>query len=127
MGGMCLETWSATQKVVARSSGEAELYAAVRGAAEGLGLRSMAKDLGWYWSVRVWTDSSACKGTCSRQGLGRVKHLEGEDFWIQDAVKHEKIALCKVAGQCNPADLMTKYLSRAAIDKHMAYLAIFDA
>jgi hypothetical protein len=124
--GMCLKTWSVTQKVVARSSGEAELYAAVRGAAEGLGLRSMAKDLGWCWKVRVWTDSSACKGTCGRQGLGRVKHLEVEDLWIQEAVKNKKIFLCKVAGQCNPADLMTKFLTRAIIDKHAASLGLSD-
>ncbi len=44
--GMCLRIWSTTERVVARTSGEAELYAAVRGASEGLGLKSMAQDLG---------------------------------------------------------------------------------
>jgi cbb3-type cytochrome oxidase subunit 1 len=61
--GMCIKAWSVTQKIVARSSGEAELYAAVRGASEALGLRSMARELGWSWTIRMWTDSSACKGT----------------------------------------------------------------
>jgi hypothetical protein len=45
--GVCLRIWLTTQRVVARSSGEAEQYAAVCGAAEGLGLKSMARDLGW--------------------------------------------------------------------------------
>ena len=39
--GVCLQVLSSTQDVVARSSGEAELHAAVRGAAESMGLRSM--------------------------------------------------------------------------------------
>ncbi len=55
--GVCLRAWSTTQRVAARGSGEAELYAAVRGVAEGLGLKSMAQDLGWSWLVRLWADS----------------------------------------------------------------------
>ena len=39
--GVCLQVLSRTKDVVARSSGEAELHAAVRGAAESMGLRSM--------------------------------------------------------------------------------------
>lgn len=115
--GVCLRTWSTTQRVVARSSGEAELYAAVRGASEGLGLRSMAQDLGWRWSVRVLTDSSACRGTCG-SGLGRLKHLAVEDLWIQDAVKQRS--------EDNVADLLTKHLARTAIDKHAAKLGHRD-
>ena len=125
--GMCLRTWSTTQRVVARSSGEAELYAAVRGAAEGLGLKSMARDLGWNWSVRLWTDSSACKGTCNRSGLGRLKHLDVESLWLQEAVKDKTIELCKIAGATNMADLMTKHLPRAMLDRHAANLGLRDA
>ena len=44
--GVCLKVWTSAQNVIARSAGEAELYAAVRGAAEGMGLRSMVGDLG---------------------------------------------------------------------------------
>ncbi len=79
--GMCVKGWSATQKVVARSSGEAELYAAVRGASEALCLRSMARELGWNWTICMWTDSSACKGTCNRSGLGKMKHLDVETLF----------------------------------------------
>ena len=60
--GVCLKVWSSTQNVVAKSSGEAELCAAVRGAAEGMGLRSMVGDLGLEMTLRVHTDSDACRG-----------------------------------------------------------------
>ena len=37
VGDVCLKAWSTTQNVVALSSGEAEYYAAIMGASEGLG------------------------------------------------------------------------------------------
>ena len=115
--GMCLKVWSNTQNVVARSSGEAELYAAVRGASEGLGLRAMLADLGMEMALRLHTDSDAARGTCNRTGLGRLKHLEVEHLWIQEAVRKRSIELIRVDGVENPADLMTKILSRQRIDE----------
>ena len=125
--GMCLKGWSTTQKVVARSSGEAELYAAVRGASEALGLRSMARELGWNWTIRMWTDSSACKGTCNRSGLGKMKHLDVETLWLQEVVKNKEVELNKIAGEENMADLLTKHLSRAVLDRHVAAIGFKDA
>ena len=64
--GICLKAWSTTQTVVATSSGEAEYYAAVKGAAEGLAFQSMCLDLGVELKVRLHTDSTACRGVCNR-------------------------------------------------------------
>ena len=41
-----IKHWSRTQKARALSSGEAEYYAIVTGSAEGLGMQSLATDLG---------------------------------------------------------------------------------
>eukprot|EP00973_Karenia_brevis_P070922 9856951-Karenia_brevis.AAC.1 len=41
-----IKTWSSTQQVIALSSGEAELYALVKGAAQSKGICSMLKDFG---------------------------------------------------------------------------------
>ena len=41
-----IKHWSVTQKTITLSSGEAELGGVVKGASEGLGLRSLARDLG---------------------------------------------------------------------------------
>ena len=90
-------------------------------------MKSMAEDLGWSWSVRLWTDSSACKGTCNRSGLGRLKHLEVENVWLQGAVKEKRVELIKVAGTENMADILTKHLPRASLDRHLANLGLRDA
>ena len=45
-GSHLLKHWSSTQKTIAPSSGEAELAGIVKGSAEGLGMVSVAKDLG---------------------------------------------------------------------------------
>ena len=113
--GVCLKAWSTTQGAVALSSGEAEYYAAVKGASEGLGFQSACRDLGIHFQqpdrVCVLTDSSACKGICQRTGLGKVRHLEVAYLWLQDLTRKGRITLKRIPGQLNPADLMTKYLS----------------
>ena len=114
--GSCLKTWSVMQSGVARSSGEAELYAATKGMSEGLGMQTMARDVGIELEVVVHTDSDACRGTCQRTGLGRMKHLEVEALWGQDVLKRKRVRLERVHTDVNIADLMTKYLSRGRIE-----------
>ena len=114
--GSCLKTWSVMQSGVARSSGEAELYAATKGMSEGLGMQTMAKDVGIELEVVVHTDSDACRGTCQRTGLGRMKHLEVEALWGQDVLKRKRVRLERVHTDVNVADLMTKYLSRGRME-----------
>ena len=46
LGGHVIKSWCSTQAILALSSGEAEYYGLVRGAAHGLGIRSLMKDLG---------------------------------------------------------------------------------
>ena len=75
-GAHVLKTWCGTQATVALSSAEAELVSLVRGAAEGLGLQSLAGDLGHEARLRVRVDSSAAIGICSRTGVGKVRHLD---------------------------------------------------
>jgi hypothetical protein len=58
LGSHLVKHWSTTQKVVTLSSGEAELAGIVKGAAEALGLQSLALDLGFEVQVRVYADSS---------------------------------------------------------------------
>jgi hypothetical protein len=67
--------------------------------------------------LRVWTDSSAAIGICSRQGLGKLRHLDTHTLWIQQAVRTKRVDLRKVLGERNPADLLTKHsISRQRLD-----------
>ena len=72
MGSHALKSWSTTQSSVALSSGEAEFNGVVRGSGIALGMQSLLKDLGHELPVRVWTESSAAIGVCTRQGLGKL-------------------------------------------------------
>ncbi len=77
--------------------------------------------------VRLWTDSSACKGTCGRSGLGKLKHLDVEDLWLQEAMKNKKVELSKIAGMYNMSDLLTKHLGGTTLDRHVTNLGLRDA
>ena len=103
-----MRSWSSTQATVAMSSGEAEYYAMVKAASEALGIQTLAADLGWHWKVRLWVDSPAAKSIASRTGLGRVRHLEVRFLWLQEVVRKGRIALRKIPGEKNPADILTK-------------------
>ncbi len=113
-----IKHWSSTQPSVSLSSGEAEFYGVVRGAGQGLGYQSLLKDLGVEVPLRVWTDSSAALGICSRQGLGKLRHIDTHTLWVQQAVRSGRVLLKTVLGEENPADLLTKHsLSQERIAK----------
>ena len=81
-GDSVVRGWASTQAVHALSSGEAEYYAALKGACAALGFQSMLKDLGLKASVTLFTDSSAARGIIHREGLGKLRHLETGYLWL---------------------------------------------
>ena len=117
-GGHLLKHWSSTQRTIALSSGEAELKGIVKGAAEGLGLQNVGKDLGIDYDVHIYTDSSAAMGMVARKGMGRVRHIEVGELWIQDAVKIMVLTVNNFKGEDNPADILTKYIDQGQIHQH---------
>ena len=119
LGRHTIKHWSSTQKVVTLSTGEAELAGIVKGAAEALGIRSLAEDLGFKLDAKLYADSSAAIGICRRTGIGKVRHLATGQLWAQERLRAGDFKPFKVPGTENPADLMTKHLSRAEADKHL--------
>ncbi len=66
--------------------------------------------------MSIWTDSIASKGICARQGLGKVRHLDTQDLWLQQRIRNSDFSLYKVVGESDPGDLFTKAsLSHAGI------------
>ena len=96
LGRHTIKHWSSTQPSVTLSSGEAEFYGVVRGAGQGLGYQALLQDLGLELPLRVWTDSSAALGICSRQGLGKLRHLDTHTLCVQHAVRSKRLVLNKV-------------------------------
>ena len=121
IGQHCIRTWSSTQPSVTLSSGEAEYYGLVKAAGAGLGHQSLMSDLDVALPVRAWTDSSAAIGIASRSGLGKLRHLETHTLWLQEKVRTGAIAVKKVHGSVNPADIFTKHLpSREKVHQLMS-------
>ena len=124
LGGHLLKAWSSTQGGVALSSAEAEYYAMVDAATRSFGIKNLAAEMGLNLKVVLHTDSSGAKSMASRRGAGRVRHIETKWLWLQAAVAEGLIKLEKVAGEDNPADLLTKYLSRDVILRHLTRMSI---
>jgi hypothetical protein len=120
IGEHLVKHWATTQPTIALSSGEAELSATIKGATQSLGIQSLAADMRMECQVHVHTDSRAGKAIASRKGLGKVRHLEVADLWIQDATAAGRLQLHKVEGAKNPADILTKYVERQLIEDHCA-------
>ena len=110
MGQHIIKSWASTLASVSLSSGEAEFYGAVRAAGMGLGYQSLLGDFGVVLPLRVWTDSTAAVGICSRQGLGGQRHIATHSLWVQQAIRAGRFTLHKVAGEVNPADVFTKHM-----------------
>ena len=119
IGKHLIKSWCSTQAIVALSSGEAEYYGIVKGASIGLGLKSMLGDFGIAASVRVNTDASAAKGMVNRRGLGKVRHIQVNQLWIQDRVSKGDLTISKVNGKENLADILTKHVSSEDIRFHL--------
>jgi len=118
LGKHTVKSWSVTQAVIAQSSGEAEYYGLVKDSSTGIGLRNMMTDLGVDLGLTVKTDASAAKGIASRKGIGKVRHIEVSQLWLQDKVRIGEIEIVKVDGVDNAADALTKAVAAEDIAKH---------
>ena len=83
VGRHTLKGWSKTQALIALSSGESEIYATLKAAAETLGLLAMTRDLGWRLKGEIWSDANAAIGIIHFNGLGKIRHIETSLLWIQ--------------------------------------------
>ena len=119
LGRSTVKHWSSPQKAIALSTSESELYAATRTLQEAMGLRSVARDFGVELDIILHIDASATFSLAHRQGLGKNRHIEVQELWLQDALDRHEYKLKKIPGNSNPADLMTKPATREMIDKYM--------
>ena len=68
---------------------------------------------------RVHSDASAAIGIINRTGVGRLRHVRTQYLWLQDKVRSNELVVKKVAGEENPADLMTKNVPEAIMRRHL--------
>ena len=118
LGGNCFFSYSRTQKSIALSSAEAEYLSLTGAASEALNIHIALRFLTASPVVlKAFTDSSACRGICARQGVGRIKHLAVRLLWLQQAIRAGRLTVHSVPTQQNPADIGTKPLTAKRIQQ----------
>ena len=84
-----------------------------------MGMRSVMRDLGVDLSITIQTDASAAKGIASRRGLGKVRHIEVSQLWVQEKVSAGEITIKKIGTKDNLADALTKYVEAEVLNRHI--------
>jgi nicotinamide mononucleotide adenylyltransferase len=79
----------------------------------------MLRQVGVEYRIRVNTDASAANGIANRRGLGKVKHVQVNELWVQERVASGDIEVREVEGKSNLADLLTKHRGSEDIRVHM--------
>lgn len=114
-----------TQESPPLSSREAEYKAIVSLAARGLMLKQVMFEMKLPpRGLKLGTDSTAARGVCNRLGVGRIRHLELRFLWLQDKIEKGELTTYKLPGELNPADLGTKYVTRATFERLLALLPL---
>lgn len=124
MGHHPLRHWSTTQATIALSSGEAELVGIARGATQALGFKAMANDLGIRVTLHLRTGASATIGIRRRNDLGKTRHIDVSDLWIQDKLRSGAFKLNNVAGADNVADLLTKHVDSTTLERLLPLMGV---
>ena len=70
--------------------------------------------------IEIRSDASAAIGIANRIGVGKVRHIEVNQLWLQDKVNTGEIEVMKVKGEGNLADALTKPLEGPGVKKHIA-------
>ena len=127
-GQHVLKTWSSQQQTIALSSGEAELYALLKAAAQTKGMMAVLADFGIKVQGTVLTDASAALGIVHREGLGKTRHIEVQYLWIQQEIAKKSFQVTKVGTHDNLADILTKNVTAECMARHLNTMKFyFDA
>ena len=121
IGSHLIKSWSSTQTVIALSSGEAEYYGMVKAAAQGIGAKAMLLDFGVDIKepIDVMSDASAAIGIAQRRGMGKVRHIETNQLWLQERVATSSIKITKIGTHDNLADQLTKPVTEEKMKQHL--------
>ena len=64
-------------------------------------------------------DASAAVGIANRIGVGKVRHVEVSQLWLQQKVADGEVVIQKVPGGENVADALTKAADASALRAHI--------
>ena len=77
----------------------------------------MLRDFAFDCRIRLLTGATTGKSLVSRRGLGRVRHIDVADLWIQQHVREGDFEVIKLKNTFNSSDMMTKHLGREDMER----------
>ena len=124
LGNHLIAALSRVQPRIALSSGEAELYAGMRGISEALGFVHMMREFktnDWGRIVHR-ADASACCAIVLRRGCGGLKHIAVKSLWVQEAVREYAIEIVRSSRNEMHAHILASPCSADELTKHLTKL-----
>ena len=106
-GSHTISWWCIFQSNIAQSSCEAELNAALKGAIKRINVQRLAATLGDKLSLELKTDASAARGVILIQGVGKVRHFQVKQLWLQKNVAAGELIIVTIPRAENCADALT--------------------
>ena len=118
LGGTAISWKSRLQSIVALSTTEAELVAAVESAKEAVYLKELLNDLGFEQpSVRIFCDNQSAIHLATNLAISsRTKHINVRDAYLARLHEAKIVYLQKVLTDDNAADMFTKSLPPAKFE-----------
>jgi hypothetical protein len=125
--GNLLYSSSRSQKAIALSSAEAEIYAATSACCVLLE-HCLCFIVGGTDKVVTFIkmDNSAGRSFLLRSGVGRIRHISGHVLWMQQRVKEKGLFPSRVPSRENPADLGTKRLAKERMEYLMCLCKVYN-
>ena len=124
LGLHTLKASSTLQSLIALSVGESEYYAFVKSSGSLLAMQSLCQDLGLQLGTESYVDSTTAKSIGDRLGVARVKHMQTRWLWCQERVQMGDLTVTHQRTAENVSDVLTKPLTRAAMDKFCLRLGL---
>ncbi|CAK0909889.1 unnamed protein product [Prorocentrum cordatum] len=116
------DCYSVAQSTIALSAGEPGMYATGSATARGLQRNIYMIETQRPCKLKIYTDSTAGRGMCSRAGLGKVRHLELRYLCIQERLRLKAFELLEEDANEMAAGVLTKYGEWSTIEKHCTTL-----
>ena len=86
-----------------------------------MGIRASAADMRMEFEkpIAIKSVASASIGISNRIGIGKIRHIEVTQLWVQGKVASKEIVIDKVPTEENLADALTNAVEAQVIGKHV--------
>ena len=59
-------------------------------------------------------------------GVGKIRHLETTDLWVQEVARSGRVALVMIPGVDNPADVLTRFVDKPLMQNMLTKMGMLE-